>query len=216
MPVLDKEDLTAEFEHLFDRFLREARFDTAPDPAEQARQRLAAMTTADRLSLAASIFDGIYLPEQLGETLYATAALQVHLARLASQLDPKALRPVADGVCPGCGSPPVASLLVDWAGAGRTRYCSCPLCGTLWNYLRVKCTSCASEAGIEYFTIADGADDVAVETCSVCRSYIKHLHQDRTPAIEPFADDIASLALDIKIQEQSFQRSCANPFLVAA
>ena len=217
MPLIAKDDvLGPAFDAILDGVIGQARVADAPEPAEQARRRLHAMDPAERAALAGSVFDGVYLPEQLAETVYVAAALQVHLVRLASLLDATAIRPVADGVCPGCGSPPVASLMVDWAGAGRARYCCCALCGTLWNYLRVKCTACSSEGGIEYFMIAESSPEIAVETCSVCRSYIKHLHQDRRPELEPLVDDIASFALDLKMREQSFQRTCANPFLVAA
>lgn len=218
MPPLAKEELGEQpgSHELLDQFIHESQMADAPELAERARERVAAMSGPERLALAFSIFDGAYPAEQLGESLNVAAALQVHMARLASGLDPKALPPIADGTCPVCGNPPVASLLVSWAGAGRARYCCCTLCGALWNYLRVKCTSCSSESGIGYFTIAEGSTEIAVETCSVCRSYIKHFHQDRRPDIEPMADDIASFALDLKMQEESFQRASVNPLMVVA
>ncbi|MGL1728847.1 formate dehydrogenase accessory protein FdhE domain-containing protein, partial [Vibrio parahaemolyticus] len=46
-------------------------------------------------------------------TVLLAAALQVHFTRLAAALDAASLQPVADGVCPACGAPPVASAVVD-------------------------------------------------------------------------------------------------------
>ena len=72
--------------------------------------------------------------------MFVAAALQVHFARLAARLDAKALVPVGKGACPACGAAPVSTMVVGWSGAHATRFCACSLCGTLWNYPRIKCT----------------------------------------------------------------------------
>ncbi|MBV8574229.1 MAG: formate dehydrogenase accessory protein FdhE, partial [Acetobacteraceae bacterium] len=48
-----------------------------------------------------------------------------------------------------------------------------------------------------------------------CRCYIKHLQQQRDPALEPFADDIASYGLDLLLREQGFRRGGINPLFIA-
>ena len=60
------------------------------------------------------------------------------------------LVPVGDGVCPACGGPPVASVIVGWQGADGTRFCTCSLCATQWNLVRIKCVLCGSTKGIAY------------------------------------------------------------------
>ena len=58
-----------------------------------------------------------------------------------------------------------------------TRFCACSLCGTLWNYPRIKCTLCGSTEGIAYQEIAGGPATVKAETCESCGSYVKMLQQ---------------------------------------
>lgn len=216
MPPLSK-DVLAEDESLADTlewFSRHAAVPDVPEAAEQARARLAAMAAPARLALAEAVFEAAYPLELLGESLYVAAALQAHLARQAARLDAARLRPVGDGACPACGAGPVASVIVGWASASRSRYCCCSLCGTMWNYVRIKCAACGSTAGISYYAIEEGPRSIAVETCTTCRSYVKHLDQHEDALIDPFADDVASFGLDVLVQEKGFHRVTANPLMV--
>jgi FdhE protein len=217
MPPLSPELLHREpgFAETLDSLLRGFAPHSMPDPAAKARLQLLAQTPPEIIALASSIFEGAFPADRLAESLFVTAALQVHLARYASRLPARRLQPVGDGVCPACGSAPVASLIVGWRGANRSRYCCCSLCGTMWNYVRIKCTSCGSTEGIAYSTLEQGSPDVAAETCAKCRCYIKHLQQQRDPALEPFADDIASYGLDLLLREQGFRRGGINPLFIA-
>jgi FdhE protein len=194
--------------------VRHAAMDDAPAATEEARVRLAAMPAMERLALASAVLDGAYPPNQLAECLYVAAALQVHLSGLAANLDGGSLTAAADRSCPACGSPPVSSMIVGWANANRMRYCSCSLCGTRWHVVRAKCTSCASTASISYVTFEEQSNDVAAETCEVCNLYIKHIRQDRAPELDPVADDIASLGLDLRLQAMGIRRATPNPLMV--
>ena len=138
----------------------------------------------------------------------------MHFARLAAGLDAARLVPVGDGACPVCGGPPVSSLVVGWSGAHGARFCACGLCGTLWNYVRIKCAVCGSTKGIGYEEIEGGAGTIKAETCDSCRSYVKILHQHADPAVDPVADDVATLALDLLVRESGYRRGSVNPFLV--
>ncbi len=216
MPPLSKDALAGDtgFAATLDWVSRHAGLPDAPEQAEQARAKLLAMSWPERLALAEAVFEAAYPAAQLGECLYTAAALQVYLARHAAQLDGHCLRPVGDGVCPVCGSAPVASMVVGWAGANRARYCCCSLCGTMWNYVRIKCTSCGSTGGIAYYAVEQVCADVSAETCTTCGTYIKHLHQYRDAQLEPFADDIASFGLDVLVREKGFRRSAPNPLMI--
>jgi len=97
---------------------------------------------------------------------------------------------------PVCGSPPMTSAVVGWPNAHNTRFCACSLCGTMWNVVRVKCVLCTSTDGISFREI-DGASNVKGETCEKCRGYAKILYQVNDPALEPMADDVATLGLDM-------------------
>jgi len=152
----------------------------------------------------------------LAEHTFVTAALQAHFARLASRLDVERLVPVGDGVCPACGGAPIASLIVRWPGAHGTRFCACSICSTLWHVVRIKCVSCGSTEGIGYEEVADGpgAKQVRAETCRKCKSYVKIMLQTENAALDPVADDIATLGLDILMRETGIRRAGVNPFLV--
>ena len=129
-------------------------------------------------------------------TFIVAAALQVHFARLAARLDPATLVPVGDGVCPACGGAPVASAIVGWPGAHGTRFCACSLCATQWHVVRIKCVLCGSTKGIAYQELDGGPDTVKAETCENCHGYVKILQQQKDPALDPVADDVATLGLD--------------------
>ena len=51
------------------------------------------------------------------------------------------------------------------------------------------------------------------ETCEKCRGYVKILNQQKEPDVDPIADDVASLALDLLVREAGFSRGAVNPFL---
>jgi FdhE protein len=90
--------------------------------------------------------------------------------------------------------------------------------------VRVQCTQCgASGKDIAYQSaasstadspIADaGAAAVRAETCEHCRGYCKILYQEKDPGVEPVADDIASVALDLLLGEAGYHRTRSNPLL---
>ncbi|HET6157043.1 MAG TPA: formate dehydrogenase accessory protein FdhE [Dongiaceae bacterium] len=216
MPPLDRAHfiLDPAFEATLARFLALAADIEMPESAAAALGRLKEADSAAQAEMVRSILDQAFPMETLAEHLYVAAALQIHFARLAARLDAKSLVPVGDGACPVCGGPPASSMVVGWQGAHGTRYCGCSLCGTLWNYVRIKCTLCGSTAGISYQEIEGGPGTVKAETCRSCNGYVKILHQHLDPAVDVIADDVASLGLDLLVRETGFKRGGVNPFLV--
>jgi FdhE protein len=142
------------------------------------------------------------------------AGLQIAFARLAAKLIAEDLRPVADSVCPACGSPPVSSSVVGWPKAHNTRFCTCSLCGTMWNVVRIKCVLCSSTEGIAYHSIEGQPDQVKAETCDKCRRYVKVLYQVKDPKLDPLSDDVASLDLDMLLTQEGWERGGHNLFLL--
>lgn len=51
------------------------------------------------------------------------------------------------------------------------------------------------------------------ESCDDCHSYRKIFYQDKDPFVEPVADDLASLALDVLMGEAGYARANGNPLL---
>lgn len=214
MPPLGRLRFTADaaFDATFERLLHFADALEMPASARAAIERVRFADAGARPAMAKAALAKPVPVETLAEHVFIAAIVQVHFARLAAELDASRLGPVGDGACPACGGPPVASLIVGWHDAHGTRFCSGALCGTLWNYVRIKCTLCGSTKGISYRAIEGGAGTVKAETCDSCRRYVKIPHQHVDPSLEPVADDAASLALDLLVREAGYRRGAINPF----
>jgi FdhE protein len=150
--------------------------------------------------------------DAIAEHIIINAALQSHFARLAAE--PRPLAALGDYVCPFCGGPPASSAIVGWAGIDRLRYATCALCATRWNAVRVKCLACSSTKGIHYQTIEGIADTIKAECCDECQCYVKIMAEDEHPELDPIADDVASLGLDLLVREAGYRRAGMNPFLL--
>jgi FdhE protein len=216
MPPLDRPRFTrdAVFDAAWERFVAFADGIAMPERARLALLRVKAGDRAAEAAMIGAVLANAIPVEALAEHVFVAAVLQVHFARLAAQLDVEALVPVGEGVCPACGAPPVASIVVGWSGAFGTRFCACSLCGTLWNRPRVRCTLCGATQGIAYQEIAGGPANVKAETCESCRGYVKILHQQNEPSLDPVADDVATLALDLLLRDSGYRRGAVNPFLL--
>jgi FdhE protein len=216
MPPLDRSAFRrdAAFDETWRRLLALSETVAMPENAGLALARVQAAGAVGETDLIRSVLSNAIAPDALAEHVFVAAILEVHFARLAAQLHVKSLRPVGQGACPVCGAPPVASAVVGWRDAHATRFCACSLCGTLWNYPRIKCTLCGSTKDIAYQQIADGPATVKAETCGSCGRYVKILDQRENAALDPVADDVATLALDLLLRDSGFRRGAFNPFLL--
>jgi FdhE protein len=76
---------------------------------------------------------------------FLMAALQVHWVALASSFTIDAVEPPdLPGVCPLCGTLPVASLVCAHAPYQGYRYLHCALCASEWHLVRVQCSHCGA------------------------------------------------------------------------
>lgn len=127
--------------------------------------------------------------------------------------------------CPCCGSVPTSSITRIGAEESGFRYLHCSLCSTQWHYVRIKCTNCEGTNGIHYQALAaeegitlpiTGAkpDAVKAECCDTCGHYLKQVSMEKDPEVEPVADDLASVALDLLVSESGFERSGHNLMLL--
>jgi FdhE protein len=216
MPPLDRSRFVIEpvFETTLDRLFDGATAISMPDTARAA---LLAARDADapvRDEMVRAVLADSLPVETLASHVFVAAALQVHFSRVASHLDAQRLVPVGDGVCPVCGGPPVASMVVGWQGAANTRFCVCSLCESWWHFVRIRCTACGTTKGIGYKEVDGAGSNVQAETCEECHSYAKIMHQTKEPGLEPVADDVATLGLDILVKEAGYRRSAFNPYLL--
>ena len=51
------------------------------------------------------------------------------------------------------------------------------------------------------------------ESCGDCGTYLKIMYQEKDPKVEAVADDLASLVLDARMEQEGFARSSINPFM---
>lgn len=138
--------------------------------------------------------------------------------------------------CPCCASLPAASVArVDGSG-GHYRYLHCSLCSAQWHMVRIKCSHCESTKGIHYQSLQardadpsenaanDATNDTAgkpenqaaieAETCDECHHYLKIMRMERDILVEPVADDLTSLTLDLLVSDAGFQRHGVNLMLL--
>ncbi len=182
----------------------------------QTLDRLSQLDDAELEAVADRVLAGGATDDDAALVPFIGAALQVYFARQAAALTAADVEhcDVAT-VCPVCASRPVGSAVRISGAMANLRYLMCALCQTEWNMVRVKCTACESTKGIEYLAIEEAgrqATDVATkaETCSECRAYLKIFNQEKDPLVDPVADDLATLALDVLVDEQGYARTGPN------
>jgi FdhE protein len=153
------------------------------------------------------------------------ATLQVHAAATAAAFTADRVAPLdVPGLCPLCGSQPVASLVYAQSPFQGYRYLHCALCAAEWHMVRVQCTGCgASGKSIAYQSAVIGTNEendgsaaeaaVRAETCEGCHGYRKILYQEKDTGVEPVADDVASLNLDLLLGQSGYHRVSGNPLL---
>jgi FdhE protein len=153
--------------------------------------------------------------EDAGAALIVAAALQVWFARLAAVLPARSLRLLPQrGLCPCCGSTPVAGVVTEAGRTPGTRYLHCSLCGTAWNYVRAACITCGQTRSVVLRGIDGDAGAVKAETCDDCHTYAKVLYQAKDVNVDPVADDLATLGLDVLVAEAGWSRHAPNPMVL--
>ncbi|HEX7157057.1 MAG TPA: formate dehydrogenase accessory protein FdhE [Burkholderiaceae bacterium] len=113
--------------------------------------------------------------------------------------------------CPCCGFRPTASIVHIGGREAGYRYLHCALCSAQWHMVRIKCAHCEGTKGIHYEALdragqpaAPGgrsAAAVRAECCDVCGHYLKILYKEHDHEVEPVADDLATVPLDLLVCE---------------
>ncbi len=213
----------------------------APAGALPALQRVAE-ADADWLERQAdSLLTGVMAGLDLATAPLVAAALQVswtHLV-LATQQQGRAGGQAAPfgriddrTVCPCCGSRPTASLTRNSGDLLGQRYLHCSLCNTQWHLERIQCAHCLSTKHIAYHSLdaADAPEEAAAdgqptqsraahaavraETCDDCGHYLKVMHADKDPFVDPVADDLATVTLDLLVSDTGKLRHGVNLMLL--
>jgi len=164
---------------------------------------------------ASKLLAGIELGLDLATAPLIAAGLQVYWVHLATTLGPDAFRPIdVPSICPACGSRPVASVTRTGGTENGQRFLHCSLCSTEWHMVRIKCANCEETKSINYFVVEGGTEAVKAETCDECGTYLKILYMERDPQVEPTADDLATIALDLLVADAGKLRSGQNLMLI--
>lgn len=187
-----------------------------PSPALDAMETLRHGDDATLDQLADNFLRGRVSTTDAGAAVFVAAALQVYFTCSAARLNVDELRLLEErGLCPCCGSPPVAGVITASGTTPGTRYLYCSMCSTAWNHVRAVCITCGGTRHLSLQSIEGDSGLVKAETCADCHTYSKLFFQVHDMQADPFADDLASLGLDLLIAEAGFARHAPNPLLLA-
>jgi FdhE protein len=193
------------------------RFDVTMFPASTAAtiadlRRRDAMETE---SLADAFLRGGVDPADAAAVFWIAAALQVHFARLAATLRARDLRLLQRrDLCPCCGSTSSASVITASGQNPGARYLYCSLCSTAWHHTRAVCIVCGGARTLSLRGVEGDSGLARAETCDECRTYAKVFYQAKDMGVDAYADDLATLGLDMMVGEAGWSRHAPHPLLL--
>jgi FdhE protein len=186
-----------------------------PVEARSAIEQLRGSETATLEKLADQFLRGGLSASDAAAAVYVAAALQVYFTGSAARMKAADLRLLEErGLCPCCGSPSVDGLITATGTTPGTRFLYCSLCSTAWNHVRAVCITCGGTRRLSLQGIEGDPGLIKAETCGDCHTYAKLLYQVQDTKVDPYADDLASLGLDILVAEAGYARHAPNPFLL--
>lgn len=195
--------------------LAEVQSGELPPPALDAIEQLRAMEDPAIERLADQFLRGTIATADTAAAVFVAAALQVYFTVSASRLVASELRLLEErSLCPCCGSPSVAGVITATGTTPGTRFLQCSLCSAAWNHVRASCITCGATRSLQVQAIEGDSGLVKAETCGECHTYSKVLYQVKDMQMDPVADDLASLGLDLLVAEAGFARHAPNPFLL--
>lgn len=68
------------------------------------------------------------------------------------------------------------------------------------------CVTCGGSRAISLKEIDGNASPAKAETCDECHTYAKMLYHAKDMSADPFADDLATLGLDLLVAEAGWSR----------
>lgn len=186
-----------------------------PAPLQAVIADLRARDAAAIESLADAFLHGEVDAADAGAVMFIVAALQVYFTRMAASLPAPDLRLLPQrGLCPCCGSTPVAGVITASGDSPGARYLHCSLCATAWNHVRTICITCGQSQHLSLEGIEGDDGVVKAETCNDCHTYAKMIYLAKDTRADAVADDLASLGLDVLVAEAGWARHAPNPLLL--
>lgn len=192
-------------------------FYTADNPTVRtALTRLHRADESQRRAWGVALLAGQYEGVPAALVPFLGAGLQLAWSHWLFQLaDALALRPEPGEMthCPCCGAPPMAGVIRHRGALAGLRYLVCSLCSAEWHFVRLKCSQCLSTRELDYVHRDGTAGDVKAEACPACHGYLKLLYLEKRTDGECLSADLASLELDMLMNEQGFHRLAPNLLL---
>ena len=188
-------------------------------PLGEALQVLRGSDENQRKGWGIALLAGQYDAVPAAVVPFLGAALQAAWSSWLLALPTPELKPAGSlAQCPACGSPAMAGVVRNRGKHNGLRYLACSLCACEWHVVRVKCVYCESSKDLRYTSLEDdrhapGKAPLRAECCPGCESYLKQNYLENDAAAEPLADDLASLALDMRLDEEGFHRLAPNLML---
>ncbi len=196
------------------------RCEPAPEgPLAAALGSLRESGDEQRKGWAVALLGGQYDAVPAAFVPFLGAALQAAWSSWLLALPEPELKPGGSlAQCPACGSPAMAGVVRNRGKHNGLRYLACSLCACEWHVVRVKCVYCESSKDLRYSSLEDdrhapGKAPLRAECCPGCQGYLKQSYLENDAAAEPLADDLASLALDMRLDEEGFHRLAPNLML---
>lgn len=112
------------------------------------------------------------------------------------------------GWCPTCGTLPLSAQLAP-AETARPRFLACGCCRTRWQFRRIGCPFCGTEAQDQLGILqVEGEEALRIDVCSQCKGYLKTYTDEGDEAL--FLADWPTLHLDVLAVQRGFERVGAS------
>ena len=110
--------------------------------------------------------------------------------------------------CPVCGCDATAALVGDaLSGPSGVRQLYCGLCGTVWEFERIRCAHCGTrnQTKLHYFHI-EGDDAHRLYSCKECGDYIRTVFKESLGLVFSFeVEDVVMTRLDTIANDPRFE-----------
>ena len=93
------------------------------------------------------------------------------------------------------------------------RYLHCSLCSTAWNHIRAICITCGESRSLALKGSRATAASSRPRPATTARPTPKCCMQARDTEVDPVADDLATLGLDLLVAEAGWSRHAPSPLL---
>lgn len=187
--------------------------------AQQVWKELLQLDSESRNQLCQHAFNQQLGIAQQDYQVWVNAVVQIVYTYAALNLAATTVKPLSEpGFCPCCGTDALGSVIVGQGELEGLRYLCCGVCNSRWHSVRARCSFCDNSRDLGVHRIEQVKEGVLsgaeAECCPSCHAYRKRYRLARQQYADPIADDLASLALDILLNEEGWQRGGANPFLL--